>query len=479
MNKNAINNLSSKYKGKNIVVFGLGKAGISSVDILLKAGANVYACDDNIASIKKCDEMFSSERTYNSGTEYNNIWEEVETLILSPGIPLTHPKPHKIVNIAHEKGCKIICDVELLYQASPDSKFIGITGTNGKSTTTALIGHILKLYSENNVEVGGNIGVPASSLKILGDGGVYVIEMSSYQLDLLDEMKFDISILLNITPDHIDRHGSMEGYIEAKKNIFRYQKNSEKKCGIALIAIDDEYCQEIADSFSGRFDAKLITISGFGNKNADIEVFENGDNIERLLRIGEKTYLLGGHKFLPGRHNMQNISAACSIVSVLNYDIDRLGEYIVSFTGLEHRLQFVKKVGNLTFINDSKATNAVAAKHALKGYKNSEDNKNIIWIAGGVAKDGGIKSLLGSLQNVKHVFLYGQAANEFAETLENIVEYTECDTLEDVINILKNNSDSYGNSIVLFSPACASFDQYKNFEERGKKFCELIECFQV
>jgi len=480
MENKGIHNLSKKYKGKKVVVFGLGKAGLSSIRLLLDAGVEIFACDDNTDAIDKCNLEFKSESNYNSSASYNDIWNDVDFLVLSPGIPLTHPKPHKIVDLAHENSCKIICDVELLYQYSPESKFIAITGTNGKSTTTALIGHVLKSFNINDVEVGGNIGVSASSLRYLGDGGIYVIEMSSYQLDLLDEAQFDISILLDISPDHLDRHGSMEGYIDVKKKIFEHTKSE----GVSIVAIDDEYCQKVTNDFSGDkgdekiFESKLITISGFGNNNSDIEVSDsiNADSDNRILRIENNEYNIGKHDFLPGDHNMQNIAASCAVIYSLGYKLENLQKYISSFAGLEHRLQIVKTVGNITFINDSKATNAVSTKFALDSYKNLSDKK-IIWIAGGVAKSGGIESLRDYFKYLDKVFLYGEAANDFSVILNDLVEYDICSNLTNVFSKLKNNSNggelSKG-SVVIFSPSCASFDQYKNFEERGKDFCRLV-----
>ena len=482
MDKLGIQNLSNEYQGKKIIVFGLGKAGISSIKILLKAGAEIFASDDNMDVINKCDSQFKDEKNYSSSINYKDGWEGVEFLILSPGIPLTHPKPHEIVKLANKNNCKIICDIELLYQYSPESKFIAITGTNGKSTTTALIGHILESYNLNEVEVGGNIGVPASSLNYLGKDGIYVIEISSYQLDLLDKTKFDISILLNISPDHLDRHGSMEGYIAVKSKIIQHTVED----GVSIIAVDDEYCSNIASDFKKKNEsetlgisiAKFLTISGFGIKNSNIEIYENTNtniNINengRILRINNDEYILGHHIFLPGNHNMQNIAAASAVIYSIGYDLNKLPEYISSFAGLEHRLQIVSTLKNITFINDSKATNAVATKFALESYKDI-DNKKIIWIAGGVAKDGGIESLSEYFSYIDQVYLFGKAANDFSIILNDTVKYTICDTLTNVFNRLKINENS--DYIILFSPACASFDQYKNFEERGEDFCRLVD----
>jgi UDP-N-acetylmuramoylalanine--D-glutamate ligase len=232
-----------KYSGKKIGVFGLGKAGEATVVSLLASGAEVYAWDDRLVVGEQClvnSEEKSAHRSPSTIHYKEWPWNELEALVLSPGVPLTHPKPHEVVEYARKHDCRIIGDIELLYEACPDARYIAITGTNGKSTTTTLIGHILKSCGVR-CEVGGNLGTAALSLAPLNEDGVYVLETSSYQLDLIDKARFNVAVWLNITPDHIDRHGDIEGYVRAKLRIFANQHKEDT----AVIAVDDEWSKEI------------------------------------------------------------------------------------------------------------------------------------------------------------------------------------------------------------------------------------------
>jgi len=419
------------FKEKNIAVFGLGKAGLGAVNKLIENGAIVFAWDDNESS-RGAVELNATTLSEPSSWP----WKHIEYLILSPGIPYTH-NPYPIIELAKSSGCKIICDIELLYLSSPESIFVGITGTNGKSTTTALLYHICK-GAGLKVEVGGNIGVAASSLPVLGEGGVYIMEMSSYQLDLLDKTKFNIAILLNITPDHIDRHGSMDGYIEAKKKIFDRQSDNDT----AIIATDDENTKAI---FSGLKAMKTISVSGADG-----------------VGVGEL-------ETLPGKHNRQNIAAAYAAAKELGIKSSETIKNIRSFSGLEHRLQYLGEIDGVKFINDSKATNAEATSNALDSFK------NIYWIAGGIEKEGGITSLEKYFPNISRAFFIGSAANNFAKTVDGKIEYKKCGTLEEAFKSAVEYAHQDSNSVILLSPAAASFDQFKNFEERGNFFCELVK----
>ena len=241
------------YKDKHVFIFGLGIDGIASTKSLLAAGANLYIWDDNEKARAKLDILDLPNKDNINIISPNDVdWSKIEDLILSPGVPFTHPEPADIVKIAKRNNVRIICSLELLYESVNNAVFIGITGTNGKSTTTALINHILN-KCRFDAQIGGNFGVPVMDLDYVEDGGVYVIEMSSYQLDLIDKFKCDISVLLNITPDHLDRHGGMKGYIKAKKNIFR---NMDEESS-AIISLDNEYTAEIYE--------ELITKSNICN----------------------------------------------------------------------------------------------------------------------------------------------------------------------------------------------------------------------
>lgn len=422
------------YEGKVVAVFGLGKAGKSAVAALVNSGAEVFAADDNLKLFDGFKEKYPQVQFQNP-IEFD--WKKISELVLSPGVPLTHPEPHKVVNLARTNSCEIICDIELLYRASPKVTYVGITGTNGKSTTTALIGHILG----KRAVVGGNIGTPASDLELSGKQ-ICVLEVSSYQLDLLKETKFNISVLLNITPDHLDRHGGMEGYIESKKKIFDRQTSSDT----AIIAVDDSYTSKIYEDLKVSTGAEVVSISLDDN-------FDFGDL-----------------PCLPGQHNKQNIVAAYTVCKSLGVEEKEIIQGIRSFPGLDHRMQIIREIQGVRFVNDSKATNAVATEKALSSFE------NIYWIAGGKAKEGGIKSLQPLFNKIKKVYLMGECEDKFSETLLGKVEFEKCHDLKNATQMACKEAleSSKEFPVVLLSPAAASFDQFKSFEERGELFCSLV-----
>jgi UDP-N-acetylmuramoylalanine--D-glutamate ligase len=448
------------YNNKNIAVFGLGKAGMSTVRALSESGANIFVWDDG----DKAREKLFLEKLPNVIIQEPSTykWDEISALIFSPGIPLTHPAPHPIVSIAKATNCPIICDVELLYTAQKDAKFIGITGTNGKSTTTALTGHILK-ESGIKSDVGGNIGIPALDLEPLGQSGFYVVEMSSYQLDLIKDTHFNISILLNITPDHLDRHGGMEGYIKAKEHIYKTQGAND----VAIIGVDDEHSLKIYNHLKKhRKISHIIPISAEKEVAGGIAVLD-GVVIDN---INNKKYELGYLKRLAGKHNAQNIAAAFAAASFAGVAGDDIVKAVKTFMGLPHRMQYIAEIEGVTFINDSKATNAEAAAKALVTFD------NIYWIAGGMAKEGGITSLGEFFPKIKHAYLIGAAQDEFAETLKGKVSNSKCGDLAHAFAKAKEDAlkDKKNKPVVLLSPACASFDQWPNFEVRGDAFAGMV-----
>lgn len=442
------------YKNQKVAVFGLGRSGNGSVRALSDGGAEVLAWDDNESSrtalVKEnyANVKISDPKTYN--------WKEIKALILSPGVPLTHPEPHYIVNLAKSGNCPIICDIELLVRSVPEAKFVGITGTNGKSTTTALTGHILK-NAGIKTEVGGNIGISALALSRLEKKGVYVLEVSSFQLDLIDKAKFDVSLLLNITPDHIDRHGDMHGYIKAKKRIFMNQEQDSA----AIIGVDTEETKHVFEEL--KLQKKIGKIIPISNMKKVDGVYVVGGKLSN--EINNDGFDIGELKHLRGTHNWQNIAAAYTICYLLGVKKEKIVDGIISFPGLKHRIEIVEEINGIPFINDSKATNAEAAEKAILCFE------NIYWIAGGIAKDGGIKPLEKYFSRIKHAFLIGKAEEEFAETLKGKVEFTKCGDLKNATELAAKMAfldKSTKKPVVLLSPACASFDQWKNFEERGR-----------
>jgi UDP-N-acetylmuramoylalanine--D-glutamate ligase len=432
----------TEYKNQHVGVFGLGKAGEAAVAALKRGGAIVHTGDDKTP-----------------GAISDWPWAELKALVLSPGVPLTHPKPHAVVELAKKHGVPIIGDIELLFRACPDAKYIAITGTNGKSTTTTLIGHILKTCGVKS-EIGGNLGTPALALAPLGNDGIYVIELSSYQLDLVRTTRFHIAAWLNISPDHIDRHGDIDGYIKAKENIFARQQKSD----VAIIGVDDSYSKAVAKTLKNQ---RVIEISSQA-KTAGVYV-QNG-----MLHDGGQVFDLNPIVTLTGRHNWQNAACAYAAAKACGLAPDAIYAAMKTFGGLRHRLQLVATIKGVRFINDSKATNADATANALAPYE------NIYWIAGGKPKEGGIAPLLEFFPKIAHAFLIGEAEAQFAQTLEGHASYTRCGNLKTALEkaAALAFSEKKKNAVVLLSPACASFDQFKNFEERGDVFCQLVEKLQ-
>ncbi len=460
------------------VIYGLGISGLSAVRFFAELGQEVIATDDNLLSIEKSKASFEKENSNTKNVSFispNSIsYDKETTIIFSPGIPLYFPKPHKILEIVKSSQAKLVCDIEVFYNLKKDKSFLGITGTNGKSTTTALTGFILKKLNLNT-EVGGNIGVPCFELIKHKEAEAYVLEMSSYQLDLIDNINFDCAALLNITPDHIDRHGSLKGYIQTKKRIFKNQTKDD----YAIINIDNENSKSVFEELKNdiSFKSTLVSISTKDIKQNGVSVI-NGVLINGLSENNSKFEL--GEIFLKGEHNAENIAFAFAITYCYlkkNNLLDKVKEEqiiseIQSFKGLKHRLQFLGSIEGVNFINDSKATNAESTENALKAYD------NIFWILGGIAKEGGIINLTTYFNKIVKAYLIGSASEEFAKVLEeNKVNFEKCDNLENAIN--KSFSDAKKNSLkeknIILSPACASFDQWKNFEERGDFFCKTFD----
>ncbi len=438
--------LLPKYKGRKIGVMGLGLSGEATVASLCASGAEVFAWDEKPQNVEACQDR-NSDATYNDFRKWP--WKEINTLVLSPGIALSFPQPHAVVDIAMVYGCEIIGDIELLMQAQTQSRFVGITGTNGKSTTTALIGHLLESVGAE-VQVGGNIGKAALSLDPLDKNGIYVLEMSSYQIELLQRGTFDVAILLNITPDHLDRHGGIEGYVAAKRRIF----DGMAKRDTAIISRDDAHCRDI-----------------YKNLKAGKNLYSWQDSKPTFIPLTLKDACpidLSDVQNLQGEHNRQNVMAALAACQALGFSIDKLEKGVRSFAGLAHRMQPIATHQEVLFVNDSKATNAEATSKALDTYD------SIYWILGGVAKDGGIDTLVDYFPKIAKAYVIGQAAPEFAKLLRNHkVKLEKAVTMDKAVAMAADDAFKAGKGVVLLSPACASFDQYANFEKRGEHFTTL------
>ena len=449
------------FRGRRVGVLGLAKSGRAAAEALAAGGAEVLAWDDNA----KLREALAREVPLHDLTAAD--WGGIPALVLSPGIPHSFPEPHPAVLRARAAGAEIIGDLELLGRAQPDARYVGITGTNGKSTTTALIGHILGAAGKR-VEVGGNLGTPALSFAPLGRDGTYVIEASSFQLELITSLRFDAAVLLNVTPDHLDRHGSMEGYIAAKQRIFDRQTGKST----AIIGVDDAICRDLCEELR-RGPARVVPISVLQPVLGGVYVEESWlvDSLDGAPRL---VLDLAFAERLPGAHNAQNACAAYAAARACGIEGAAATAAIRSFPGLAHRQELVGTVDGIRYINDSKATNADATEKALLCYP------AIYWIAGGLPKAGGITPLAPHFGRLRHAFLIGRATEEFAATLEGSVPFTRCGDLATALNAASDQArrDGVADAVVLLSPACASYDQFKNFEERGDTFRALVAALE-
>ena len=450
---------ASTFKDKRVAMFGLARSGISCALALQLGGAQVYAWDDSEPA---------QEKARAEGVTVTNLhtvdFKSLSALVLSPGVPLTHPEPHWTVAKAKAAKVEIIGDTEVFARQVQGSgaKIIAITGTNGKSTTTALIGHVLK-HAGLDVDVGGNIGNAVFNLRSPVRDRHYVLELSSFQIDLMPGLAPDVGILTNFTPDHLDRHGSMEFYAGVKQRIFAKQRDGQT----ALVGIDDSWGQGIADHLHTGADLRRVSV---------VSTVSDGicapDGILRDMRHGHlhASLDLRGYEALRGRHNWQNACMAYGAAKALDVPIQSIDQAMQNFPGLAHRMQMVARIGGVSFVNDSKATNVDAAEKALTSYD------NIFWIAGGLAKAGGIAPLARFFNRVKKAYLIGVSAPDLAKEIDGKVAYVIAETMAHAVQMAAEDALRAGHSecVVLLSPACASFDQYKNFEVRGDAFVDFV-----
>ena len=453
------------FAGKTVAVFGLARTGLAAARALMAGGAKVALWDDRPAG---------RDAAVAEGFELTDLtqadWADFAALMLSPGVPLTHPKPHWTVEKAKAEGVEILGDIELFARtvnAAPEHKrpkIIAITGTNGKSTTTALIGHICA-EAGRDVRIGGNIGTGVLSLDDMHGGAVYVLELSSYQLDLTSSLKPDVAVILNISPDHLERHGDMEGYVAAKRRILANQGKGDT----AVIGVDDEWCARICTEITAANRRTIVPISAHKAMGRGVYALDGllyDASGERAVEVGD----LKRARSLPGRHNWQNAAAAYAAARGIGIDAGQVGRALMTFPGLAHRMETVGTIGKVRFVNDSKATNADAARQALSSYP------KIYWIAGGQPKTGGIDDLADLFPRVIKAYLIGEAAPAFAQTLAGKAETAQCGTIDAAAEAAFMDATATGkDAVVLLSPACASFDQFADFEARGDAFRSAVQ----
>jgi UDP-N-acetylmuramoylalanine--D-glutamate ligase len=512
------------FTGQHVAVFGMARSGLAAAQALAAGGAQVCCWDDSEAGRKAARDAGLHVADLNTAN-----WPRYAALILSPGIPLTHPKPHWTVLKAQEVGVPVIGDTELFFRALAElppnrrPKVIGITGTNGKSTTTALTAHLLR-EAGRRVAMGGNIGEAVLGLAPFAETDVYVLELSSYQIDLTPSIACDVGILLNLSPDHLDRHGTMEHYAAVKERLIQ-------GAATAIVSLDDPACRKIAHrrligtdpgtqylippapvtAATASRGAELSTVSPLAvsplmlRLAPPIGIHVHNDttrepdavspaDIAAFLSAGGAVIDAEGEKFvtsrdqppalklldlsqavtLRGPHNAQNAAAAAAAAALLGVSPDDLQDGLLSYPGLAHRMEVLGNLHGRIVINDSKATNADAAAKALASWGSGQH-----WIVGGKSKDGGIDALIPHFGNVRRAYLIGSSAGDFAQTLgAHGVDFIPCGTLEHAVTAIIDFAETHAAQVVpgaiVFSPACASFDQFRDFEHRGDTFRTLI-----
>ncbi|MEP3050203.1 MAG: UDP-N-acetylmuramoyl-L-alanine--D-glutamate ligase [Erythrobacter sp.] len=438
---------SAAFSGKRYAVLGLARSGAATVEALLASGAEVTAWDDR-----------EEARTPFSGRcELANPLEADLTgfasVVVSPGVPLnTHP----IAPYAAKFDVPVIGDIELFAQARselPPHKVVGITGTNGKSTTTALVHHILQTAGVPSL-MGGNIGEPIMAQEPLPEGGVYVLELSSYQIDLTFSLDCDVAVLLNITPDHLDRYdGDFEKYAASKARLFEMQ--SGDSCAVARA--EDWFFGQKAGL---RANGKYLEVSD--------DIFFQSRDVPNAVTPDEQSRWPA----LKGPHNLENVEAALATGFVLELTANQIREGLRTFPGLPHRMERIAEIADVTFINDSKATNADSTAPAIAAYVPDPDPR-VRWIVGGMAKEQGLGKLADLMDHVAAAYTIGRDGEMFAKAIEPSAPAHFCETLSKAF--AQAHRDAQAGDVVLFSPAAASFDQFKDFEDRGQQFRDLVQ----
>lgn len=450
----------SHYGQKIAAVLGLSRTGLSACRALAAGGGRVWAWDDDLERRKAASDLGVSIVDLNLCN-----WDRVESLVLSPGIPLRHPRPHRLVKRARAGSVPVIGDMELLAENQPERRIVGVTGTNGKSTTSALIAHILG-HAGIGTQLGGNIGLPVLDLLPKPVKDIYVLELSSFQLDLTERLKCEVAVILNLSPDHLERHGGMAGYLRAKRRILRNQEADNW----AVIGIDDTFGRKIERDLRAAKDRRVVPISAASQAKGGVYALE-GRLIDDIEGRHDDVGRIDGFLHLKGAHNAQNMAAAYTAARAMGADPTAILAGMESFPGLAHRLELVDSINDIAFVNDSKATNPDAAARALATFN------DIYWICGGQPKQDNLDAVLPYLKNVRRAYLIGEAAPRFKELLDGEADVVISETLDQAFHAARADArqDGRKKATVLLAPACASFDQFANFEARGDAFRHLVE----
>jgi UDP-N-acetylmuramoylalanine--D-glutamate ligase len=451
------------FAGKKVAVFGLRASGLASANALLAGGADVVGFDD------EAEKVAEAAAAGIPTADFRHFdWRGISALVLAPGVPLTHPAPHWVVGLARNAAVEVLGDIELYCRerrlVAPESPFIAITGTNGKSTTATLTAHLFATAGYET-ELGGNIGTAILSLRPPAAGRVHVIECSSFQIDLSPTLDPSVGILLNVSEDHLDRHGTLREYAAIKERLVV----GVQRGGTAIVGVDDNFSAAAADRIE-RAGKRVVRVSV--RRPLPDGLYLEGDRIMRAEGATSRAVVhIGGIGSLRGTHNAQNAACATAAALALGVAPDVIQNGLVSFPGLAHRMEQVGRKGDVLFVNDSKATNADAAARALASFT------DIFWIAGGKAKSGGISSLAGYFPRIRKAYLIGEAAGPFAGTLQGKVPFVVAGTLDRAVELAARDAEAsgLGEPVVLLSPACASYDQFRNFELRGAAFREAVK----
>jgi UDP-N-acetylmuramoylalanine--D-glutamate ligase len=450
------------FAGKTVAVFGLGGSGLASCQALAAGGAEVIACDDDAKRMAQAQAAGCTAADLRQAD-----WSTIAALVLAPGVPLTHPAPHWSVGLARAAAVQVIGDIELFCRErrrhAPKAPFVAITGTNGKSTTTALTAHLLTCGGQT-VQLGGNIGTAILSLAPPQTGQVHVIEVSSYQIDLAPSLDPSVGVLINVSEDHLDRHGTLAHYAAVKERLV----TGVQEGGTAIVGVDDNWCAAVADRLD-RAGKNVVRVS-VRRPLAD-GLYVEAEQVMRASGAAARAIAgLGQIGSLRGAHNAQNAACASGAALALGVAPAVIQQGLRTFPGLAHRMEEIGRKGRVVFVNDSKATNADSAAQALACFS------DIFWIAGGQPKTGGISTLTGFFPRIRKAYLIGEAAAGFASELEGRVPHVVAGTLERAVELAARDAEAADvkEPVVLLSPACASFDQFRNFEARGDAFREMV-----
>ncbi len=449
------------FAGCDVAVIGAGLSGLATARALARGGANIVVWDDKLKARDEAEAAGFPVRDLPAAD-----FTKLAALVLAPGVPLTHPEPHWSVVKARGAGIEVIGDIELFFRqrakTGAGSKVVAITGTNGKSTTTALAAHLLSAAGRR-VALGGNIGNAVLDLEPFAPDMTYVLELSSFQIDLTPSLAPDAAALLNITPDHLDRHGTLADYARIKAQIFAHLA----PVATAVIGVDDAPSRAIAETLQGPYAVKRIAVgrsvqTGVWAGDGVLVEMDGGQEIARAD--------LAGIGSLRGTHNWQNAAAAYALARSQGLEPGTIQQGLKTFAGLAHRMEQVARAGSVLFVNDSKATNADAASKALASFD------DIYWIVGGRAKEGGLAGLEPFHPRIARAYLIGEAAGAFASQLGDAVPHIVCGTLDRAVAQAAADAgrSQAPEPVVLLSPACASYDQFDNFAKRGDAFRDIV-----